>query len=87
MDEKELELIRFGLHIRKLRIDKDLSQDDVVNNSNKLTKSTVSDVENGKRNLAFTTLLDLARGLLEEPEILLKYDHNKKIDLNNIEKS
>lgn len=73
MGTKDEELIRFGIHVKNLRKDKGLSQDDVVANSYSLTKSTVSDVENGKRNFAFTTFLDLARGLVESPLELLKY--------------
>ncbi|AQX90582.1 MULTISPECIES: helix-turn-helix domain-containing protein [Elizabethkingia] len=73
MGTKDEELIRFGIHIKDLRKSKGLSQDDVVTNSNNLTKSTVSDVENGKRNFAFTTFLDLARGLNVSPLELIKY--------------
>lgn len=73
MATKDEELVRFGIHIKGLRKSKGLSQDDVVANSNNLTKSTVSDVENGKRNFSFTTFLDLARGLGESPLELIKY--------------
>ncbi|MGG1922129.1 helix-turn-helix transcriptional regulator [Chryseobacterium sp. NRRL B-14798] len=73
MGAKDEELVRFGIHIKDLRKSKGLSQDDVVTNSNNLTKSTVSDVENGKRNFAFTTFLDLARGLNVSPLELIKY--------------
>lgn len=51
-----------------------LTQDDVVLKSNRLTKGTVSDIENGKRNLSFTTLIDLAKGLNLHPRELLDYD-------------
>ncbi|WP_228376463.1 helix-turn-helix domain-containing protein [Chryseobacterium sp. JAH] len=73
MRTKDEELVRFGIHIKNLRKSKGVSQDDVVANSNNLTKSTVSDVENGKRNFAFTTFLDLARGLSVSPTELIKY--------------
>ena len=73
MGTRDEELVRFGIHIKDLRKSKDLSPDDVVANSNNLTKSTVSDVENGKRNFAFTTFLDLARGLSVSPMELIKY--------------
>ncbi|WP_117614457.1 helix-turn-helix domain-containing protein [Chryseobacterium angstadtii] len=33
----------------------------------------VSDIENGKRNFAFTTLIDLARGLNVSPKDLLDF--------------
>jgi len=72
--DKEQKLKKFGLHIKKVRTDLGLSQDDVVLNSDKLIKATVSDIENGKRNLSFTTLLDLAKGLGKQPKELLDFD-------------
>lgn len=50
-----------------------LSQDDVVFNSFKINKATISDIENGKRNLSFTTLIDLAKGLKVQPKVLLDF--------------
>ena len=44
-------LKKFGEHVKDLRIKSGLTQDDVVLNSSKITKGTVSDIENGKRNL------------------------------------
>ena len=66
-------LKKFGEHIRSLRIESKLSQDDIVLNSNKITKATVSDIENGKRNLSFTTLIDLAKGMKRHPKELLDF--------------
>lgn len=64
MDVLQDEILkRFGEHVKDLRLKSGLTQDDVVLNSSKITKGTVSDIENGKRNFAFTTLIDLARGL------------------------
>lgn len=71
---KEKKLEKFGLHIKKLRTELDISQDRVALNSDKLIKATISDIENGKRNLSFTTLLDLAKGLGKHPRELLDYD-------------
>ena len=77
--QKDKNLVSFGIHFRKLREELDLSQDDVAANSNKLTKATVSDIENGKRNFAFTTFIDLAKGIGKEPNELinLKFDLDK----------
>ncbi|WP_423128049.1 helix-turn-helix domain-containing protein [Gaoshiqia sp. Z1-71] len=72
--QKERILLKFGQHIKKLRTDSRLSQDDVVMNSDRLIKATVSDVENGKRDIAFTTLIDLAKGLGRSPQELLDFD-------------
>jgi transcriptional regulator with XRE-family HTH domain len=75
MDALQEELLKkFGEHVKKIRLESGLTQDDVVLNSFKLTKGTVSDVENGKRNFAFTTLIDLAEGLKKHPRELLNFD-------------
>lgn len=71
-------LISFGIHVKNLREQLKLSQDQVAANSEKLTKATLSDIENGKRNAAVTTLLDLARGLKVHPRKIL--DFNFKYD-------
>lgn len=72
--DKERLLIKFGKHIKKLRVELGLTQDEVVINSNKITKGTISDIENGKRNFAFTTLFDLAKGLGKHPNELLDFN-------------
>lgn len=72
--QKENILLKFGQHVKKLRTESKLSQDEVVMNSDRLIKATVSDVENGKRNLSFTTLIDLAKGLGRTPKELLDFD-------------
>ena len=76
--QKEKILQKFGRHVKKLRTESKLSQDDVVMNSNRLIKATISDIENGKRNLSFTTLIDLAKGLGKSPKELL--DFNLSLD-------
>lgn len=70
-------LVQFGAHVRNLRKGLGLSQDDVAANSN-LTKSNLSEIERGNRNLAFTTLLEIAKGMGVEPKKLL----DLKIDLD-----
>lgn len=70
---KEEILKKFGEHVKDLRIKSGLTQDDVVLNSSKITKGTVSDIENGKRNFAFTTLIDLAKGLNLSPKDLMNF--------------
>lgn len=72
--KKDILLIRFGQHVKKLRKELKLSQDDVVVNSNRLIKATISDIENGKRNLSFTTLIDLAKGLGKHPKELFDFN-------------
>jgi DNA-binding XRE family transcriptional regulator len=67
---KDRRLVQFGAHVKAIREGLKLSQDQVAANSN-LTKSNISMIENGYRNLAFTTLLDLAKGLGKHPKDLL----------------
>lgn len=69
--DKRLEL--FGQHVKSIRESQNLSQDQLATNSN-LTKSNISMIENGNRNLAFTTLLELAKALGKEPKDLLDVD-------------
>lgn len=71
--KKEKILLKFGKHVKELRNQAGLSQDDVVMNSSNLIKATISDIENGKRNLSFTTLIDLAKGLGKSPKELLDF--------------
>lgn len=63
-----------------------LSQDQVVANSERLVKSTVSDTENGKRNIELTTLFDLAKGVGKTPKELLEYDYSLKVSSDNLTK-
>ncbi|MBD8084628.1 helix-turn-helix domain-containing protein [Chryseobacterium caseinilyticum] len=74
MDILKDEILRkFGEHVKDLRIKSGLTQDEIVLNSSKITKGTVSDIENGKRNFSFTTLIDLAKGLNISPKDLLNF--------------
>ncbi|WP_294311518.1 helix-turn-helix domain-containing protein [uncultured Chryseobacterium sp.] len=78
MDALQEEILKkFGEHVKKIRLESGLTQDEVVLNSSKLTKGTVSDIENGKRNFAFTTLIDLAKGLNVSPRDLMNYTIEK----------
>ena len=72
--DKETILREFGKRVKSIRISKDLSQDQVVINSIRITKGTISDIENGKRNFSFTTFIDLAKGLDVHPRELLDID-------------
>lgn len=71
---KDKLLRNFGEHVKILRIKSGLTQDDVVLNSIRITKATVSDIENGKRNLSFTTLIDLAKGMNIHPKELFEFE-------------
>jgi len=74
MDVLQDELLKkFGKHVKQLRLKSGLTQDDVVLNSSKITKATISDIENGKPNFAFTTLIDLSKGLNVLPKDLVDF--------------
>lgn len=74
---KDYRLVQFGKHVKAIREGLDMSQDEVAANSN-LTKSNISMIENGNRNLAFTTLLELAKALGKEPRELLDLEFRKE---------
>lgn len=79
MDVAKDEILKkFGEHVKNLRLKSGLTQDDIVLNSSKITKGTVSDIENGKRNFAFTTLIDLAKGLNITPQELMDFKITEK---------
>ncbi|MGY5848608.1 helix-turn-helix domain-containing protein [Salegentibacter sp. HM20] len=74
MEDLDLKRQRiFGKHIKKLREEKGLSQDDVAARC-RVTKGSLSVIENGNRNFSFTTLLALAKALEVEPKTLLDID-------------
>ena len=58
---------------KNLRVKSGLTQDDIVLNSNSINKATLSDIENGKKNLSITTLIDLAKGMNKHPKELLDF--------------
>lgn len=70
-----MRLIQFGSHVRGNRKELGLIQDYVATKSN-LTTSNLSEIERGNRNLAFTALLELAKGLGIELRKLLEYKIN-----------
>jgi transcriptional regulator with XRE-family HTH domain len=64
-------LVRFGLKLKAIRQSKELSQDDLASLCD-VTKSNISMIENGKKDFAFTTFIELAKGLGVEPSLLLE---------------
>lgn len=65
-------LIKFGDNLRRLREKLKLSQDEVVSRCD-VTKGNLSNIENGKKDFNFTTLLEIAKGLNIDPKELLDY--------------
>lgn len=69
--------ILFGKNLLRIRTEKGLSQDEVAARC-RVTKGSISVIENGGRNFSFTTLLALAKALEVHPKELLDLD----FDLN-----
>ena len=69
--------IIFGRNITRIRREKSLSQDDLAARC-RLTKSSISVIENGNRNFSFSTLMALAKALKVHPKELL--DLNFELD-------
>ena len=70
--DKKRQLI-FGKNVLRLREKKKLSQDDIAAKC-RVTKSSLSVIENGGRNFSFSTLLAIAKALEVHPKELLDLD-------------
>lgn len=70
LDENKEILTRFGLILRQLRNKKGLTLLELEVRTG-INEGDISKIENGKKNLAFTTLIKLARGLDISPAELL----------------
>ena len=69
-DKERLEA--FGKHLKALRGKLGLSQDAVAARCD-LTKGNLSNIENGKKDFQFTTLLEIAKGLGVEVKKLMDF--------------
>lgn len=74
IQDKEI-LIKFGQHLKKLRISKGLSLRE-LSYVCKIDNSKVSKIEHGKVNITMLTLLDLASALEISPMELLDFFKN-----------
>jgi transcriptional regulator with XRE-family HTH domain len=61
----------FGTHVRKLRLERHLSQEKLAELAN-LHRNYVGGVERGERNIALTNIVALARALRVKPASLLE---------------
>ncbi|WP_149242226.1 helix-turn-helix domain-containing protein [Dyadobacter sp. 32] len=66
-------LQEIGSYMKELRQKAGLSQDELAARCD-LTKSNISNIENGKKDYFFTTFLEYAKGLGLHPQILLGKD-------------
>ena len=60
----------FGAHVKAIRLKKGLEYSDLARETS-LSKSDIAAIEDGNKNFAFTTLLELAKGLDVHPSQLL----------------
>lgn len=72
MKEEEL-LLKFGNHIKKIRLERKLSQENLASLSN-LDRTYISGVERGKRNISLVNIVKLALALGVPPERLLVFN-------------
>ena len=63
---------RIGSNIRKCRKKAKLTQEQLADKSTKLDRAKISDMENGKEDFMFSTLLEIANGLNIDVEKLTK---------------
>lgn len=62
MTDKERLLQRFGQHVRQLRVNKKISQEDLAEMAD-LHRTYISDVERGVRNVSLATAFRIAQAL------------------------
>jgi transcriptional regulator with XRE-family HTH domain len=62
----------FGAHLRKLRLEKGLSQEDLTDSAG-LSKNMIGMIERGEVNPTLTTIEALARGLNITKAVIMNY--------------
>lgn len=72
MKEEKL-LLAFGAHIKSLRLERKLSQEDLASLCN-LDRTYISGVERGRRNISLINIVKLASSLEVPPERLLAFN-------------
>jgi transcriptional regulator with XRE-family HTH domain len=69
---EEIFILNLGIHIRKLREKKNMSQQDLANDSG-VTKSQIARIERAQINTTIRTLVKIANALEIEPNVLLNF--------------
>ncbi|GGG88327.1 hypothetical protein GCM10007415_22930 [Parapedobacter pyrenivorans] len=69
---------RIGSNIKKYRNKAKLTQEQLADKSPKLDRAKISDMENGKEDFMFSTLLEVANGLNVDVEKLTKKERMVK---------
>jgi transcriptional regulator with XRE-family HTH domain len=75
MNEKtdKQRLVEIGKHIRYIRESLGMSLDELAASCD-VEKSKISMIENGKKDFAITTLIELARGMGKHPKKILDHE-------------
>lgn len=79
MDTDDLVLISFGNHLKKLREERNLSQEELAHRAS-LDRTYISGVENGRRNISLKALYSIAKAMeinLAELFEDIKYDKTR----------
>lgn len=69
-------ILNLGIHIRQLRDKKNMSQQDLANDSG-ITKSQIARIERAEINTTVRTLIKIANALEIEPKELLNINNKK----------
>jgi transcriptional regulator with XRE-family HTH domain len=69
-------ILNLGIHIRKLRDKKNMSQQDLANDSG-ITKSQIARIERAEINTTVRTLIKIANALEIEPKELLNFNNKR----------
>jgi transcriptional regulator with XRE-family HTH domain len=70
---EETFIVNLGIHIRQLREKKNMSQQDLADDSG-ITKSQIARIERAKINTTIRTLIKIANALEIEPKDLLYFN-------------
>lgn len=69
-------ILNLGIHLRKLRDKKNMSQQDLANDSG-ITKSQIARIERAEINTTVKTLIKIANALEIEPKELLNFNNKR----------
>ena len=67
---KDKRLVKFGKHIQEFRLKLGLEPNDIAENSS-ISRRDLQAIEEGSKSFAFTTFLELAKGMGVSPADLL----------------
>lgn len=72
MEDKDIEVVKFGRHLFDLRREQKISQEDLAFRS-EINRTYIGEVERGEKNPSLTTIVKLAKGLNVDKKVLMEY--------------